>query len=175
MNVLELYTKCVSDILKTMRAEYNLDVNDIAEKIGVSPGTYRNLESGQRIPTVSQIEGLAELFNSTFEEFIKVSIDLFEKELTKEETLKNLSGKDYREGLCKVYELTSAMKTKWRKDKESLSDRASEATKDLIQLCQKFHTNNKYLNEADINELTEEIMTLTDLRVQQILRKRKKA
>lgn len=175
MDSLTIYKKAFADALKVGRDMTGLTVEEISERIGVSPGTYRNLESGQRIPTVTQIEGFAELFGITFDDLLKEVMKTWDKRTENEiEYLQKKGGKDIMEYIRPVLAIDHELRTKWKKEKEEIASKGAKLAEDLIQAGQRYHTPNKYLSENDIYELSEQIMALVDLRVKQVLRKYKK-
>lgn len=170
MDSLTNYKKAFADVLKVGRDMTGLTVEETSERIGISPGTYRNLESGQRIPTVTQIEGFAELFNTTFREILGFVRDIFIAQL---EEMK-LERKEYVDYAKSMYELENNLISKWEKEKEEISSKGAKLAEELIKVGQRYHTPNQYLSEDDIDELSEQIMALVDLRVKQVLKKHKK-
>lgn len=175
MDSLTIYKKAFADALKVGRDMTGLTVEEISERIGVSPGTYRNLESGQRIPTVTQIEGFAELFGITFDDLLKEVMKTWDKRTENEiEYLQKKGGKDIMEYIRPVLAIDHELRTKWIKEKEEISSKGAKLAEELIKVGQRYHTPNQYLSEDDIYELSEQIMTLVDLRVKQVLKKYKK-
>lgn len=174
MDSLTKYKKAFGEALKVGRDMTNLTVDEIAERIGISPGTYRNLESGQRVPLVNQIEGFAELFGVTFDDLLKVVMSSWDKKTEDDIKILKEKSKDICEYIKPVLELDHELRAKWKKEKEEISTKATKLAEDLIQAGQRYHTPNKYLTEDDIYELSEQIMALVDIRVKQVLRKHKK-
>ena len=174
MDTLTKYKKAFGEALKVGRDMTNLTVDEIAERIGISPGTYRNLESGQRIPLVNQIEGFAELFGITFDDFLKAVMEIWDKN-TKDDIMRiENDGGDVLEYIEPVLKIDHDLKIKLAKEKKELAAKGTKLAEDLILVGQRYHTPNKYLTEKDIYELSEQLMALVDLRVRQVLRKPKK-
>lgn len=171
MDSLTIYKKAFADALKVGRDMTGLTVEEISERIGVSPGTYRNLESGQRIPTVTQIEGFAELFGTTFNELLALVRKTFINQVEKN---MNLEGKDYIDYVEPIFIMEDELISKWKEEKKEIASKGTKLAEELILAGQRYHTPNKYLTEKDIFELSEQIMALVDLRVKQVLRKHKK-
>lgn len=62
-------TSLLTEKLKTMRLSRGMTQADVAERAGVSRSTYSYWESGRNIPTLENVEALADAFNvpiSTF-------------------------------------------------------------------------------------------------------------
>lgn len=173
MDSLIRYKKAFGEVLRENRSAANLTVDEMAKRTGISPGTYRNLESGQRIPTVDQIEGFSELLGTTFDKFLKMSMEKFDKDIENE--IKKLESDEALEYIRPVLRTDHDLRQKWNKEKEEIVNKSSRLAEDLIQAGQRYHTPNKYLTENDVHELAEQIMTLVDLRVRQVLRKHDKA
>lgn len=170
MDNLTRYKKAFGEALKVGRDMKDLTVDEIAERVGISPGTYRNLESGQRVPLPNQIEGFAELFGTTFNELLvlvrKIFINQVEKNM-------NLEGKDYVNYVEPIFIMEDELISKWKEEKEEIASKGTKLAEELILVGQRYHTPNKYLTEKDIYELSEQLMALVDLRVKQVLRNSK--
>lgn len=75
----KLFCKRVGALIREKRAIKQYKGTEIAEKLGISPITYRNCESGQRLFTPQQMDLLGYYFNFD----IAKEIDLISKEITK--------------------------------------------------------------------------------------------
>ncbi len=61
-------TKKIANNLKSLREERGIKQKFIAEKLGISPNYYSQIENGHRPPQVEQLLKLRDLFNVSLDE-----------------------------------------------------------------------------------------------------------
>lgn len=67
---MKTYKKLVGSKLREFRKRKGLKAYEVAEIIGLSPGSYRNMESGSQLPAVYHLEALLKLFNCRTDELL---------------------------------------------------------------------------------------------------------
>lgn len=165
------FIKSISEVIKNKRIEKGYDVDFVAKRIGVSPGTYRNLESGQRLPAPMQLEAICNLFLETnSNKLLDTAFDVLGDFLTEKE--KNGELKDSKE-VSKSYREVSKMifryKEKLRKEKDSLCDDIQKKGIELIELMEKYNTPIKVLSDRDKEKLHNILVSVIDLRVKDVM------
>ena len=158
---MEIFYKALGEIVRNLRKSNQYSTIDVAEKLGISPRTYRNLESGQRMFTVTQLEGLGEIFDMNW-------ISLID-EAFKVADFKGVS----RENAINITSMLSTLYKKSEADKKARDEKVYECIIDLIRLTERSYTPNKYLSNDDIYDLGDLIIGLVNTRVKQIIDKKK--
>lgn len=67
---MKAYKKLVGGKLREFRVRKGLKAYEVAEMIGLSAGSYRNMESGSQLPAVYHLEILLKLFNCRTDELL---------------------------------------------------------------------------------------------------------
>ncbi len=156
---MERFYKALGEIMRNLRKSKQYSTIDIAEKLGISPRTYRNLESGQRMFTVTQLEGLGEIFNVNWIDIIDEAVRIMDVDgLAKEE-------------ITPILDMVQILYEKARKERESREEKIKDCIIDLIRLTERSYTPNKHLSNDDIYDLGDMILNLVNTRVEQLLRK----
>ncbi|MFC4403284.1 helix-turn-helix transcriptional regulator [Gracilibacillus xinjiangensis] len=62
------YTKEIHTKLRSLREENGLKSMFVAKKLGVTPSTYSEIETGKRLPQVKHLVILRNLYNITIDE-----------------------------------------------------------------------------------------------------------
>jgi DNA-binding XRE family transcriptional regulator len=58
--------------IRTLRKSHNLSIQDLAEKIGVSPKTITNIENGATQPRLALMDNIAAVFSCTVEHLLNL-------------------------------------------------------------------------------------------------------
>lgn len=170
MNANELYKKVFGKGIKSAREIKGYSQEYIAEQIGVSKGTYRNLEGGQRVPTIEQIEALSNIYESDFNTLMSLvlrkcqsEIELLKPTLTISEHIDMLEG---------IIELHNSIINKWDEEMKKLSSNIEKKILETIEMYQRLHGGVKVLSEVEKKELLEQVSLTIDLKIKQAKRRK---
>lgn len=157
---MERFYKTLGEIVRNLRKSKQYSTIDIAEKLGISPRTYRNLESGQRMFTVTQLEGLGEIFDKNWIDLIDEAIKTVDLEGLEKENITN------------ILDMVSMLYEKSTANRKARDEKAKECIIDLIRLTERSYTPNKHLSSDDIYELGDLVIGLVNTRVKQIIERK---
>lgn len=170
MNSNEIYKKVFGKGIKAARENQGYSQEYIAEQIGVSKGTYRNLEGGQRVPTIEQIEALSSIYKSDFNTLMglvlskcRSEIELLEPTLTRTE---------YADMLEELLELHESIINKWDEEMKKLSLNIEKKILETIEMYQRLHGGVKVLSEVEKRDLLEQVSLTMDLKIKQVIRRK---
>ena len=100
MEIREIDTAKVAEKLKRLREERQMQQQDVAALVGVSPSMVSLWESGKRLPSIAVLSGLAEYYNTSLDALVGIespSVKQFERwrKLTKDLRPEQLEALDY--------------------------------------------------------------------------------
>lgn len=70
--------KCFGDTLRDVRKINHKTIKEVARELNTSYKTVANIESGQRMPTLKQLEEFTFLYGCKFTEILRMSFEKFE-------------------------------------------------------------------------------------------------
>lgn len=153
---MEIFYKALGQIMRDMRNQKEYTTKDMAEKMGIASGTYRNLESGQRMPSVTQLEALGVIHNiDWFEDIVMKASSIATKEMTDEQI---------REKVDFIHLLFERYNDEKKKREATINDNIYS----LIMTVGRQYSPNNFLNIDDVTDLGNMILNLTQTRVKQL-------
>ena len=170
VNSIEVYKKVFGLDIKRTREFFGYSQEYMAEKIGVSKGTYRNLEGGQRIPTTEQIEALSVVFKIDF----KTLMQYVFKDWTRyvKSNYPELTESEYAEKMIEVLDKQNSIIEKWEEEKKNISFNIEKKILETIEMYQRLHGGVKVLSEVEKKDLLEQVSLTMDLKIKQVIRRK---
>lgn len=152
---MELFYKEVASRFRELRKFNNVKTQKVADILGISSATYRNLESGQRLFTIEQLELLGEIYQVNWMDIINASME-------------NISNNDY--DMEDVRKLVAKLEKQRVQRSETLKTEAIENISKAIESVIKLHSPIDYLLQNEHSDLFELVSTQLNTRVNQIMR-----
>lgn len=154
---MEQYCKAIGQLVRDIRNKKGYSTADMAEKMGMAAGTYRNLEAGQRIPTIEQFEKLGVIHNlNWFDDIVIKAMENTDCDnMTKSEVLA-------------MHDVIKLLSEKYEAEKEKRKKMIDNSIFNLIMTIEREHSPNNFLNNEDIIDLGNMILNLTETRIKQL-------
>lgn len=158
---MELFYKEVASRFRELRKFNNVKTQKVADILGISSATYRNLESGQRLFTIEQLELLGEIYQIDWMNIINSSM---------ENVSKLVNDHDMED----VRKLVDKLEKQRVQRLETLKTEAIENISKAIESVIKLHSPIDYLLQNEHSDLFELVSTQLNTRVNQIMRDKKR-
>ncbi len=154
---MDLFYKEVGSKFRELRKLNNVKTQKVADILGISVATYRNLESGQRLFTLEQLELLGEIYQVDW-------IDVVNTSMTNISNIVNDS--DIEDVRKLVKNLDKQRVQRLEALKTDSIESISKAIKSVIRL----HSPIDYLLQNEYSDLFELVTNQLNTRVNQIMR-----
>ena len=153
---MEKFYKALGQVMRDMRNEKEYTTRDVAQKMEIAYGTYRNLEAGQRMPSITQLESLGIIYNVNWFEDIVMKANSIACESMTNEQIKNM------------LEITRLLHDKYKDEKEKRKEIINNSIYNLVMTIGRQHSPNSFLKQEDIDDLGNMILNLANTRVKQL-------
>lgn len=156
---MEKFYKALGQVMRDMRSKEQYSARDIAEKMEIAYGTYRNLEAGQRMPSITQLESLGMIHNVNWFEDIVMKASKIASENMTDEQIRNM------------HDIIGLLYEKYKEEVENRKEIIYGSIYNLITTIGRQQSPNSFLKQEDIDDLGYMILNMAETRVKQLYNK----